>query len=48
MLEINSSVFGEENVDDSNWNEVDGLIVGFRPESEGISLEEAYKKVKKL
>ena len=26
----------------------DGLIVGFRPESEGISLEEAYKKVSKL
>jgi len=26
----------------------DGLIVGFRPESECISLEEAYKKVKKL
>ena len=26
----------------------DGLIVGFKPESEGISLEEAYKKVKKL
>ena len=25
----------------------DGVIDGFRPESEGISLEEAYKQVKK-
>jgi hypothetical protein len=28
VLEINSSVFGEENVDDSHWNEVDGLMIG--------------------
>jgi uncharacterized repeat protein (TIGR01451 family) len=28
VLEINSSVFGEENVDDSNWNEVDGIMIG--------------------
>tara|TARA_R110001599_G_scaffold1320_1_gene6547 strand:- start:669 stop:857 length:189 start_codon:yes stop_codon:yes gene_type:complete len=37
----------ESSKDELYVNE-DGLIVGFRPESEGISLEEAYKKVKKL
>jgi hypothetical protein len=28
VLEINSSVFGEENVDDTHWNQVDGIMIG--------------------
>jgi len=28
VLEINASVFGEENINDGSWNEVDGVLIG--------------------
>ena len=28
VLDINASVFGEENINDNSWNEVDGILIG--------------------